>query len=133
MEFGDTCDPHLVIHDCAVVVAAVTEEMAKYIIGRRYHGKLGDGIGCRGVVACVASAALGLAGAEHVMYAVGYITTMGFVPGILEGLFRACIAFPLHVGTVSLICYFGRGLFCSTVNFSNVFSFLLLFAFNELI
>lgn len=89
---------------CSVVVAAFTEEMAKYLVGRRCYKKLEEGIGCRGVIACVSSAALGLAGAEHVMYAVGYIATMGFFAGILEGLYRALIAFPLHVGTVSREC-----------------------------
>jgi RsiW-degrading membrane proteinase PrsW (M82 family) len=87
---------------CPVFVAAFTEEMAKYLVGRRYRRKLDSGIGCRGVIACAASAALGLAATEHVMYSVGYMATSSVLGGLLSSLVRAVIALPLHVGTVRL-------------------------------
>jgi RsiW-degrading membrane proteinase PrsW (M82 family) len=85
-----------------VLVAALTEEMAKYLVGRRFRRLDGKGIGCHGVIACVSSAALGLAATEHVMYSVGYISTNGILGGLFSSVLRAVIAIPLHVGTVRL-------------------------------
>lgn len=48
----------------AFAVAAFTEEMAKYLVGRRYRAKIAQGLRCHGVIACASAAALGLAGAE---------------------------------------------------------------------
>lgn len=48
----------------AFAVAGFTEEMAKYLVGKRYRTKLNDGIRCQGVIACASAAGLGLAGAE---------------------------------------------------------------------
>jgi hypothetical protein len=83
----------------AFAVAAFTEEMAKYLVGRRYRKLLDSGIGVRGVVACAAASALGLAGVEHVMYAGSYVMHMGFGSALFEGVVRSLFAFPLHVGT----------------------------------
>jgi hypothetical protein len=76
--------------------------MAKFLVGRRYRRKLADGIRCRGVIACVCAAALGLAGSEHVMYSLGY-TGEGLLSATVESAFRALFAFPLHVGTVRFV------------------------------
>jgi hypothetical protein len=79
--------------DNKVAVAGFTEEMAKFLVGRRYRQKLSEGIRCRGVVACVSSAALGLS----------YTSADGFLATISDGLFRAVFAFPLHIGTVRAV------------------------------
>lgn len=97
------CGCHARLLSPLVAVAGFTEEMAKYLVGRRFRSKVSDGIGCKGVVASVSAAALGLAGGEHVAYALGFMSTMNPVAGILEGLFRAVVAIPLHVGTVCVI------------------------------
>lgn len=84
----------------AFVVAAGTEELAKYLVARRAHALRPAGIRARGVVSVAAAAALGLAGSEHVMYAMNFSAQFDSLPRALaEGALRAAFAFPMHVGT----------------------------------
>lgn len=92
-----------VIFLMAFLVAAFTEEMAKYLVGRRYRrytrSDSDSRIGVRGVISCFAASALGFAGSEHIMYATGYVAQMAFFPALWSSVLRALLAFPLHVGT----------------------------------
>lgn len=81
----------------AYLVAALTEEVAKYGVARRH--RVIPSASVRGVVATFAASAVGFAGAEHVLYATGYVARMGLLSALSASVARAFIAFPLHVGT----------------------------------
>lgn len=118
----------------AYLVAGVTEEGAKWFLARR-HLRLqqarpagideGDvfedsaerdefgaaisphqpSIGCRGVLACACTGALGLAASEHLGYVLGFsgFGTKLSLAAVGSAIFRGMLAFPVHLGTAFYI------------------------------
>ncbi|PXF42058.1 hypothetical protein BWQ96_08226 [Gracilariopsis chorda] len=94
----------------AFVVAALTEELGKWLIARRYklvnelepNVDNARSISCKGILSVACMGALGFATAEHALFSMGMslAPSSGFPLAQLTTLtFRALLAFPIHVGT----------------------------------
>lgn len=85
----------------AFLVAGLVEEIAKYLMTRRYR-KLSS-IDVPGVLAVASAGALGLAGTEQFFYSLRMAARGNTWIGFLVSLYRAVFAFPLHIGTAFYI------------------------------
>lgn len=94
----------------AFIVAALTEELGKWLISRRHklvnalQSNLNNArsISCKGILSIACIGALGFATAEHALFSLGMsLSPTPPFPFAQLGtlIFRALLAFPVHVGT----------------------------------
>lgn len=84
----------------AFLVAATVEEVFKFLVGRRVKSRVG--ISARTFVAGVMSGALGIAATEHFTYTFAMFAHSSLGIACFSSLFRAALAFPLHLGSAML-------------------------------